>query len=89
MKIGIDANYLQFANYQAGLYQYAIHLIMGLEEIDRHNEYILFFLIDGGGGNKIRLSKDTNFNLTLKNKFVGFLIGHFHFYQIFCRFHLF
>lgn len=43
MKIGIDSLYLQFADYQAGLYQYVYHLISGLQEIDSENEYILYF----------------------------------------------
>lgn len=43
MKIGIDALFLQFMNYQAGLYQYTYHLILGLQEIDSLNDYTLFF----------------------------------------------
>ncbi|MGB7630065.1 MAG: glycosyltransferase family 1 protein [Candidatus Deferrimicrobium sp.] len=43
MKIGIDAHYLQDANYRAGLHQYTLRLVEGLQEIDRANEYTLFF----------------------------------------------
>jgi hypothetical protein len=43
MKIGIDALYLQFAGSPAGLYQYTLRLITELQEIDRQNEYALYF----------------------------------------------
>jgi glycosyltransferase involved in cell wall biosynthesis len=43
MKIGIDALYLQFADSPVGLYQYTLRLVHGLQEIDRKNEYALYF----------------------------------------------
>lgn len=43
MRIGIDALYLQSADSPTGLYQYTSRLINGLQEIDRENEYFLYF----------------------------------------------
>lgn len=43
MKIGIDATDLSIRNYKGGVYHYTVNLLRGLEEVDRDNEYVLFF----------------------------------------------
>lgn len=43
MKIGIDALYLGFAHAPAGIYQYTLRLLESLQELDRNNEYTVYF----------------------------------------------